>query len=108
MPGLARLPPLPVIIAKVFRAKTLGPDLGVWIWTFGRGKVTWWVDGLAVRAGLEARAASSVEEVDDDKAEDNVEGSAAVVADAGTHVVAAAPDQEQEDYENEDERHAGV
>ena len=32
----------------------------------------------------------------------------AVVADAGSHVIATAADNEQQDYENEYERHAGV
>ena len=57
---------------------------------------------------LQVGSSASEDEVDDDDADDDIEAATAVVADAGSHVIATAADNEQQDYENEYERHAGV
>jgi hypothetical protein len=44
-------PSPPAKVRKVFKGETLGPDLGIPVWTFERGNVTWRVDRLVIRTG---------------------------------------------------------
>jgi hypothetical protein len=68
------------------------------------GRLEW----ARVQAELEARSSTSEDEVDDHQADDDIQRSTTVIADAGTHVIATTTDHEQHDNENEYERHAGV
>ncbi len=55
---------------------------------------------------LEAAASPTEEKVEDDEQQDQAEAAAPIVADAGAHVIAAAAEEKQENYENHDKVHA--